>query len=119
MVAFERIRSSYAEAIAFAISEMLPELEVRLCVLRDLERDLRSFDPHAVVCSRPRAAQSGARGAWIEIPTEDGLRDSERLAQICLDGDRWKSDGPPLAELVEVLDETQKRLREGNLRGSC
>lgn len=56
----------------------------------------------------------------MEIPTEDVIEDDEqRLADICLDGEHWKSDGPPLKEILEVLDETEERLREGNLSEVC
>jgi hypothetical protein len=55
----------------------------------------------------------------VHIPTGDEKRDDERLAEICLEGKRWKSDGPPLSELLAVIDETQERLLEGSLSGSC
>src|ERR671920_29262 len=48
-------------------------------------------------------------------PTDDGARDGGRLAEICLEGKRWRTDGPPLSELLAVIDETQQRLREGGL----
>jgi hypothetical protein len=55
-------------------------------------------------------------GAWVHIPTEDG---EERIAEVCFEGDRWKTDGPPLVELLEVLDATGERLREGSLSEAC
>ncbi len=55
----------------------------------------------------------------MEIPTEDGTDDDERLARICMGGERWKTDGPPLQEILEVLDETQERLRHGLLPAAC
>ena len=121
LVAFEDFRSVYSRTIARAIRELRPGLEVRLSGLGDLEQELEGFDPHVVVCSQPNGAHpTGARGAWVHIPTEDGLEDDEeRLARICLDGERWRTDGPPLSELLEVLDETQRRLREGELSEAC
>jgi hypothetical protein len=119
LVAFEDVRSAYSCTIARAIRELRSGLEVRSSGLDELERELESFDPHVVVCSRPNGTHPGVRGAWVHIPTEDGLGDDERLAQICLDGEKWRTDGPPLTELLGVLDETQRRLREGELSEAC
>jgi hypothetical protein len=119
LVAFEELRSVYADTIARAIGELRPGLVVRSTALSGLESELEGFDPHVVVCSRPNGEHPGARGAWVHIPTEDGLADEERLAGICLDGERWRTDGPPLSELLAVLDETQRRLSEGELSEAC
>ena len=120
----------YSRAIARAIRQLRPGLEVRSSVLEELERELVRFeelerelvrfDPHVVVCSKPNGTHpSTRRGAWVHIPTDDGLEDDERLARICLDGEHWRTDGPPLSELLEVLDETHERLREGVLSEAC
>jgi hypothetical protein len=119
LVAFEDVRSVYSHAIARAIRELRPELEVHSTVLGELDRELGGFDPHVVVSSRAKGTYPGARGAWVHIPTEDGLGEEERLAGICLEGERWRTDGPPLSELLKVLDETHRRLREGELEEAC
>jgi hypothetical protein len=116
LVAFEDVRSSYSRVIARAIRELRQGLEVRSIVLEELERELVRFDPHVVVCSRANGTHpSTRRGAWVQIPSDDGLEDGEQLAMICLDGEHWRTEGPPLKELLEVLDETHQRLREGAL----
>ena len=119
LVAFEDVRSMYREVIARAIRDLRPNLEVYSGALSELEHELTSIDPHVVVCSRPTGEYPGSRGAWVEIPTEDGAKDDERLAQICLDGERWITEGPPLREILEVIDETRERLREGRLSEAC
>jgi len=119
LVAFEHARSVYSHTIARAIRELRPSMEVRSSLLGELDRELEGFDPHVVVCSRPKEAHPGARGAWVHIPTEEDLSEDERLANICLDGERWRTDGPPLAELLEVLDETRERLHQGALSEAC
>jgi hypothetical protein len=119
LVAFEDVRSMYREVIARAIRDLRPDLEVYSGALSELEHELASIDPHVVVCSRPNGPYPGGRGAWVEIPTEDGANDDERLAQICLDGERWKTEGPPLREILEIIDQTRKRLREGRLSEAC
>jgi len=119
LVAFEGVRSVYSRTIIRAISELRSGLDVRSSGLERLKEELESFDPHVVVSSRPNGEHPGLRGAWVHIPTDDGLEDGERLARICLDGEKWRTDGPPLSELLAVLDETQKRLREGDLSEAC
>ncbi len=119
LVAFEDIRYLYRDAIARAIRDLRPALTVRSAALGELEQELGSFDPHVVVCSQPNGVHPGGRGAWVEIPTEDAIEDDERLAQICVDGEQWRTDGPPLAELLEILDEAEERLREGRLSEAC
>jgi hypothetical protein len=119
LVAFEDVRFAYSRAIARAIRQLRPGLEVRSSVLEELKRELVRFDPHVVICSRPNGTHPSTRGAWVHIPTDDGLEDDERLARICLEGEHWKADGPPLSELLEVLDETHERLREGTLSEAC
>ncbi len=119
LVAFEDVRSGYSRVISRAIRQLRPGLDVRSSVLEALEWELVRFDPHVVVCSRPNGTHPSTRGAWVQIPTDDGLEDEERLARICLDGEHWRTDGPPLSELLEVLDETHERLCEGTLSEAC
>ena len=119
LVAFEEIRSVYADAITRAIRELRSGLNMRSAILEELEQELCDFDPHVVVCSQPKSMHASVRGAWVEIPTEEGLEDEERLARIWLDGEQWRTDGPQLAELLEILDETHKRLRQGDLSEAC
>ena len=118
LVAFEDARRAYREAIARALAELRPALEVRPAALAQIGRELRSFEPHVVVCSQKNDEHPGGRGAWVQVPTEDGA-DDERLAQLCLDGERWDTEGPTLGEIIDVVDETRRRLREGHLSGAC
>jgi hypothetical protein len=118
LVAFEDMHSVYSDIFARAIRLQCPGLDVRSSVLKELERALVCFDPHMVICSRPPNGThlSTRRGAWVHIPTDDGLKDDERLARIYLDGEHWKTtDGPPPPVLIEVLAETHERLGEGAL----
>ena len=119
LVAFEDLRRVYRDAFVKAIRDLRPALTVRSASLNELERALKRFDPDVVVCSRPNGYHLAGHGAWVHIPTDDRTGDDERLAEICLDGERWRTDGPPLSELLAVIDETQERMREGSLSGSC
>src|SRR5215217_3147786 len=115
LVAFEDIRSVYRDIFVRAVGDLRPHLTMRSASLGELEHELTHFDPHVVVCSQPNGSHPAGSGAWVQIPTDDAKEDEEMLAEICLDGEHWKSEGPPLSEVLEVLDETEERLREGAL----
>ena len=118
LVAFEDARGVYGEAIARALAELRTDLEVRRAPLADIGRELCGFDPHVVVCSQLNGERPGWRGAWVQVPTDDGA-DEERLARMCLEGERWDTEGPTLGEILFVVDETRRRLRERRLAGTC
>ncbi len=75
LVAFEDVRSVYREVIARALGELRPALEVHQAPLAELGRELRSFDPHVVVCSETGDGHPGGRGAWVQVPTNDEADD--------------------------------------------
>jgi hypothetical protein len=133
LVSFEDTHSSYRILIACALRKLRPHLEVRHAPLDDLDAQLRFFEPHVVVCSLPNSeatgaakgeangaedpiasARSASRGAWVAAPI-----DTSRPAEICLDGEVWNTHGPPLSEVLEIIDETEARLSEGRLVGGC
>lgn len=119
LVAFEDVRRLYRDVFVRAIRELRPAHTVRSASLAGIERALGHFDPHVVVCSQPNDTHPPGSSAWVHIPTDDGLEEGERLAEICLEGERWRTEGPPLWELLAVIDETYERLRKGSLSDSC
>jgi hypothetical protein len=119
LVAFEDVRRMYREAIARAVGDMRPDLQVRTSSLAGIAPELRRFDPHLVVCSRTGEDYPGGRGAWVQVPTDDEATDEGRPARICLEGERWETDGPTLGEIFEVVDETRRRLRQRQLSEAC
>ena len=118
-MAFEDARGVYGEAIARALAELRTDLEVRRVPLAEIGRELRGFDPHVVVCSRLNGERPGGRGAWVQVPTDDEADGEERLARMCLEGERWDTEGPALGEILAVIDETHRRLRERDLTATC
>ena len=72
------------------------------------------FDPHLVVCSRPNTVDPNGRPAWFELPP-----DPERLAEICIDGQRSEATNPTLEELLRVIDETERLLLTKHDVGNC
>ncbi len=120
LVSFEAVRCVYGEAIARALGELRPALEVRTAPLPGIGRELRLFDPHVVVCSQTNGEHPGGRGAWVQVPTDDGADgDGGRPARLCLEGEHWDTEGPTLEEILAVIDETGRRLRERRLAGAC
>jgi hypothetical protein len=119
LVAFEDIRRLYRDVFVRAIRDLRPALSVRSASLDELDHELGRFDPHVVISSQPSGIHPAGSGAWVQIPTDDAKEDDDNIAQDCLDGERWRTDGPPLAELLEVIDEAYERLREGSLSEAC
>ena len=120
LVSFEDARGVYGEAIARALGELRPHLEVRRSPLAEIGRELWRFDPHVVVCSQPDDGRPGGRGAWVQVPTDDGADgDEERMARMCLEGERWDTEGPALGAILAVIDETRRRLRARDLTATC
>jgi hypothetical protein len=119
LVAFEEARCVYGEAIARALGELRTDLEVRRAPLAEVGRELRGFGPHVVVCSQTDDGHPGGWGAWVQVPTDDGADADGRLARMCLEGERWDTEGPTLGEILDVVDETRRRLRERGLTEAC
>lgn len=119
LVAFEDIRYLYRDVFVRAIRDLRPTLTVHSASLDELSHVLWHFDPHVVVCSQPSHVYPTGSGAWVHIPTGEATEEEERLARICLDGEHWWSDGPPLSELLGIIDEAHERFREGSLSEAC
>ena len=85
LVAFEDLRSLYRDVFVSAIRALRPALTVRSASLDELDRMLRHFDPHVVVCSQPSGVYPACSGAWVQIPTDDEPEDGEWLAQLGYD----------------------------------
>lgn len=127
LVSFDDSHRSYRTVIARALRELRPHLEIRQAPLDELDAQLCGFEPHVVVCSLPNGKLSPAprlssvatvasvdAGAWIMAPI-----DTSQPAEVCLDGEYWRTEGPPLSELLEVIDEAETRLHEGRLMADC
>jgi hypothetical protein len=74
-----------------------------------------------------RAARGGVQPAQRRPPrrlrrlgTSSHRRPERRLRPACADlPERWLIEGSPLYEVLGIIDQTQKRLREGNLSEVC
>ena len=71
--------------------------------LDQLGDEVARLDPHLVVCSRPNTVEPAGRPAWLELPPNP-----DRLAKICVDGERSEASNPALEDLLWVLNETER-----------
>jgi hypothetical protein len=100
--------------MASAVKTHRPHIEVVATELGVLGEAVARFDPQLVICSQPNTVDPGGRPAWVELPP-----DPERLAEICLDGERSEVINPALEELLSVVDETEKLTRTRRELGDC
>ena len=100
--------------MASAVQTHRPHIEVVATELVVLGEEVTRFDPQLVICSQPNTVDPGGRPAWVELPP-----DPERLAEICLDGERSEVINPALEELLSVVDETEKLARTRRELGDC
>jgi hypothetical protein len=106
LLSFEKNYRVYGQAVAAAIREFRPDVEVAVVDGEDLETEVERFDPQLVICSPPVPENPvDDRLARIELSPEPNQRSSFRV------GDRhWESTNPTLGEILSVVEET-KRLR--------
>jgi hypothetical protein len=108
LVAFADEYRSYREVIAAALSLMRPCSEVATSDLDVLGEKLATFDPHLVICSRPRPASSNAVDAWIELSL-----DLSTPARIGIGGHCSQQYNPTVETLLAIFDEVKQLIRTG------
>ena len=108
LLSFEKNYRVYGQAVAAAIREFRPDVEVAVVNGEDLEEEAERFDPQLVIRS-PAASESPVddRLASIELSPEPDQPSRFRV------GDRqWESTNPTLGEILPVVDETKRLRRE-------
>jgi hypothetical protein len=115
LIAFGADYRVYESAIAGAIQERRPHVEVTTAERGDFEAILARFDPHLVICGPPNRVPPHRRPAWIEFSSL-GL---DQLVAVCVDGEISKSKNPGLNELLSIVDETEKLARTKHDLGDC
>jgi hypothetical protein len=108
LLAFEEKYRVYMEAMASAIREFRPEVEVVVVDGGNLESETERFDPQLVICSPPVPENPvDDRLARIELSPEPEQPSRFRV------GDRhWETTNPTLGQLLPVVDETKRLRRE-------
>jgi hypothetical protein len=114
LVVYEDSYRSYGQTMVGAIRGNRPNVEATIVQVRELEAEVRRFDPHLVVCNRPNSIDPGGRVAWVRLSD-----DPDGPSEFCLAGRRWGSENPELEEVLEIIDEMEGLLREGRDLGGC
>jgi hypothetical protein len=114
LIAYEDSHRSYGQTMAGAIRGLRPTVEAAIVQVRELGAEVGSFDPHLVICNCPNTVDPGGRVAWVRLSDEP-----EKPSEFCLAGRRWGSENPELEEVLAIVDETERLLREGRDLGGC
>ena len=113
LVVYEDSYRSYGQTMLGALRGHRPQLEAEIVQVRELEAEVRRFDPHLVICNRPNSIDPGGRAAWVRLSDEP-----DEPSESCLAGRRWGPENPELEEVLAIIDEMEGMLGEGgNLRG--
>jgi hypothetical protein len=107
LVSLEREYRVYMEAIAAAIREFRPDVEVAVADGRSLEAEVERFDPQLIITGPPTPENSvNEQLARIELSPETNRPSRFRVGER-----RWESTNPTLGEILPVVDETKRLLR--------
>ena len=108
LLSYEEQYRVYGQAMAAAIRQFRPDVEVAVCDGEDLEEGAERFDPQLVICSPPVPENPvDDRLSRIELSPEPDQPSRFRV------GDRhWETTNPTLGEILPVVDETKRLRRE-------
>jgi hypothetical protein len=107
LVSLEREYRVYMEAIAAAIREFRPDVEVAVADGRSLEAELERLDPQLVITGPPAPENPvDEQLARIELSPDTAEPSKFRVGER-----RWESTNPTLGEILPVVDETKRLLR--------
>ena len=107
LVFLEREYRVYMEAIAAAIREFRPDVEVAVSEAGELEAEVERFDPQLVITG-PSAPENSVNEqlARIELSPETNQPSRFRVGER-----HWESTNPTLGEILPIVDETKRLLR--------
>ncbi len=96
----------YREALAIAVHQDLPESEVMIGSLGQLDGQAENFAPHLLIRNDTDGAdmslQTGAL-CWVEVLYSNGLN-----ARISLDGAVWEIDDIGIEDLLGLVRKAEK-----------
>jgi hypothetical protein len=107
LVSLESEYRVYMEAIAAAIREFRPDVEVAVADGRSLEAEVEHLDPQLVITG-PLAPENPVdeQLGRIELSPDTAQPSKFRVGER-----RWESTNPTLGEILPVVDETKRLLR--------
>ena len=115
LLALEEEYRTYMDAMATAIREFRPDMEV-VAISRgskDLEPETKRLEPQLVICSPPVPENPVAnRLALIELSPDSAQPTNFRVGER-----HWQSANPTLGEILSVVDETKGLFRAWREQG--
>jgi hypothetical protein len=97
---------AYREALAAALQELQPHIEVICIEPADLDRNVCQYSPRLVLCSRLTEAVETCCDAWILL-----YPDRANRAVISVAGRRTVVTNIEFSHVLSVIDEVEPRLR--------
>ena len=116
LLALEAEYRTYLEALADAIREFRPYIEVVAITgsSEELEAETERLDPQLVICSPPIPENPvDERLALIELSPDSARPTSFRVGER-----HWQSGNPTLGEILSAVDETKGLFRASREQGS-
>jgi hypothetical protein len=108
LLSFEKEYRVYGQAIAAAIRQFRPDVEVAVVNGEDLEEEAERFDPQLVICSPPVPENLvDERLAYIELSPEP-----DRPSRFRVGERHWEITNPTLGQILPVIEETKRLRRE-------
>src|SRR5688572_17882819 len=99
----------YREALAAAVHQHRPDLEVRIAPPEDVEAEIGRFSPHMLVHNDTDELDPGLLShllGWIEVLYSDSMD-----AKICSDGQVSEVRDISIGDLITVVDEVEAEIR--------
>jgi hypothetical protein len=108
LLSFEKEYRMYGQAIAAAIRQFRPDVEVAVVNGEDLEEEAERFDPQLVITSPPVPENLvDERLARIELSPEP-----DRPSRFRVGERHWEITNPTLGQILPVFEETKRLRRE-------
>lgn len=100
----------YREALAMAIHQDRPDIEVLIGTLGELDGQAEAFDPHLLIRNDTDGADMSLQTGvlcWIEVLYSDGLN-----ARVSLDGKVWEIEDISIENLLGLVKEAETLIPE-------
>lgn len=114
LIAYEEQHRAYRDTIAEVLVSLRPHAQVEVSGVSGLGEAVSRLDPHVVIADSPNVVDPGGRPAWVQLPA-----DTDESAGLCIGGDYKKITNPGLEELLDHVDEAERRTREDENLGGC
>ncbi len=91
---------AYREAMAAALWQIRPDVDVTVVEPEELDAALERLDPHVVFCNIPTPKLEARICCWVAMYPQ-----GQDHAVVCVHGERTRIDSPQLHELLGLLDD--------------